>query len=94
MDFFVWHPGRIVVVALVFAVGFIVLVVLQGVNHRFRSWPFLVASALWGLYALWESIAMEKQWNIRVDLLLIYPALLAISVAAVVLSYRWKQPPE
>ncbi len=91
---FLWSPGRIVAVSLVFAAGYIAIIVRRDIHSRFRGWPPLVASVLWGLYAVWESIALEKKWNIRVDLLLIAPALLTISVAALVLSYRWKRPPE
>ncbi len=92
MDFFVWQPGRVAIVAGIFLALFVIFAVLSRSNHRFRSWPFFAVAALWGLYALWEWFAFEKRWNIRVDLLLIYPVLLAASIAAFVLSFRWKQP--
>lgn len=94
MDFFVWHPGRVAVVAGAFLLAFIACAVLERINRRFRSWPLFAAAALWGLYALWEWLALEKRWNIRVDLFLIYPLLLVASITALVLSYRWKQSQE
>jgi hypothetical protein len=50
-----------------------------------------VAALAWLLYAPYE-YAMHRRWlcsgecNIRVDLLLVYPALILISLAAVVLA--------
>jgi hypothetical protein len=94
MDFFVWQPGRVAAVAGAFLLAFIACVVLERINHRFRSWPLFAATVLWGLYALWEWLAFEKRWNIRVDLLLIYPLLFGASITALVLSYRWKRSRE
>jgi hypothetical protein len=94
MDFFVWEPGRVAVVAGAFLLTFIACAALERSNRRFRSWPLFATAALWGLYALWEWLAFEKRWNIRVDLLLIYPLLFGASVTALVLSYRWKQSRE
>jgi hypothetical protein len=94
MDFFVWEPGRVAIVAGAFFFTFIACAILERSNPRFRSWPILAAAALWGLYALWEWLAFEKRWNIRVDLLLIYPFLLVASITALILSYRWKQSRE
>jgi hypothetical protein len=92
MDFFVWNPGRIAVVAGAFLVAFLGVRLLQRANGRFRSTPLLVTAALWGLYALWEWRAMELGLDIRVDLLVIYPVLLIVSVAALLLAYRWRRP--
>jgi len=55
----------------------------------------LVAGAAWAwlLYAAYE-YGMKRRWlctgecNIRVDLLLLYPALLVVSAAAVVIALR------
>jgi len=42
---------------------------------------FLQAAPLfWGVYGIWECIAMSAGWNIRVDLLLIFPILLFITI--------------
>ena len=92
MDFFVWHPGRIAIVAGAFLLMFVAFAVLGRFNRRLRSWPFFAAAMLWTLYAFWEWFALEKKWNIRVDLFLIYPVLSGASIAALALSFRWKQP--
>ncbi len=93
MDFFVWRPDRIAAVAGAFLSLAVAVAVLARFDRRFRSWPLLAAAALWALYAPYESWAHRKGWNIRVDLLLFYPILLAVSIAALVGSYRWKRRP-
>jgi hypothetical protein len=56
------------------------------------------AGILWAAYAVYE-FGMQRRWlcsgecNIRVDLLLLYPILLAISVAAVVATVRAERAP-
>ena len=52
-----------------------------------------VAAIAWLVYAVYETamarrILCSGECNIRVDLLLIYPLLLALSLAAVVAAYR------
>ncbi|HEU5185680.1 MAG TPA: hypothetical protein VFU01_13995 [Gemmatimonadaceae bacterium] len=52
-----------------------------------------VAGALWLLYFLYEEgmrrrILCSGECNIRVDLLLIYPVLLGISIAAIIVARR------
>ena len=55
----------------------------------------LVAAVAWLGYTAYE-MAMHLRWrctgecNIRLDLLLIYPILLVLSVAAVVAALRWQ----
>jgi hypothetical protein len=53
-----------------------------------RSWTAIVASAAWAGYAGYEYLMLMRvlctgDCNIRVDLLLIYPALLLLSTVAV-----------
>ncbi len=62
--------------------------------HRIRRRPVVLAAAvLWLLYAGYE-LAMQRRWlctgecNIRVDLLLIYPVLALLSLAALVSAFR------
>ena len=58
----------------------------------------IVVGVIWLLYAAYET-AMRLRWlcsgecNIRVDLLLIYPLLLAATVAGVVSLLRARRPP-
>jgi hypothetical protein len=57
-----------------------------------------VAAVTWLCYALYE-YGMHRRWlcsgecNIRIDLLLIYPSLLAISAAALVVAVLRRRPP-
>jgi len=61
---------------------------------RARLTIALVTGLAWLIYAPYE-YAMLRRWlctgecNIRVDLLLIYPALLALTIATIVQSVRW-----
>ena len=94
-DFFVWHPERAGFIALVFLTAALLIVILQWrMKGRIHSWPCLAASISWALYAAWEWYATIKRWNIRVDLFMLFPALLVVSAWAVILSYRWKSPPQ
>lgn len=60
---------------------------LWGLGRRSRRRIAVGAGVLWGLYALYET-GLQQRWlcsgecNIRVDLLLVYPALLLSLVAA------------
>ena len=92
MDFFVWRPDRIAAVAGAFLILAVAAAALGRFNPRIRSWPLFAAAALWALYAPYVSWAHRKGWNIRVDLLLFYPILLAASIAALMGCYRWKRP--
>lgn len=61
-----------------------------------KRWPNLVAASLWGLYAAYESamylrILCSGECNIRIDLLLLYPLLLIISLLAIISSLRWRR---
>mgnify|MGYP006883060614 CR=1 FL=1 len=60
-----------------------------------RRWSCFIAGLLWSLYSLYESLMYLRilctgECNIRIDLLLIYPLLLALSVTASVQYYRKK----
>jgi hypothetical protein len=63
---------------------------------RKRPTP-IVVGVVWVLYAAYET-AMRLRWlctgecNIRVDLLLIYPLLLALTVAGIVSLLRTRRP--
>ena len=58
-----------------------------------RRWGVVAVGAIWALYALYET-GMQQRWlctgecNIRIDLLLIYPALLLLTVIAAVSLIR------
>jgi hypothetical protein len=69
---FVWHPARALIVGL--ALG------LLAFGFRNRGGGFLVlAAAAWGVFALLEFFAWRQRANIRVDLLVTWPALCLIT---------------
>ena len=67
--------------------------VFVGLYRLSRRRPAAVAAFAWLLYAFYE-YAMHRRWlcsgecNIRVDLLLLYPVLILLSLAAAVLAVR------
>ena len=76
---FMAFPWTVIIISVVFAVGW----------FKWRNKWFLIAGALWLLYAFYEYMMYLRIWctgecNIRIDLLVIYPLLLIVSVASVV----------
>jgi hypothetical protein len=73
----------------------IIGIVLIGLGRRRRPTAMIVGT-IWLLYAAYET-AMRLRWlctgecNIRVDLLLIYPLLLAITVVSIVSLLRTRR---
>jgi hypothetical protein len=58
-------------------------------GHRHSRWP-LAAAVAWAVYAAWEWLILVRtpEANIRVDLLLIYPALVLLSAWAIYRALR------
>lgn len=75
---FVAHPERIFAVASALLVMFLVL----GLFRRTWPWPLLWATGFWAAFALWEWVLLSQEADIRVDLLLIYPLLLLVTLWA------------
>lgn len=73
---FVGHPDRIAVVAMLFLVLFGAL---KTVRHSW-SWPVLWTAGLWVAFAIWEWSILVQEANIRVDLILVYPILLSVTI--------------
>ena len=71
----IWHPERIAAVA---GVLFILYLVLRSLR-RFRALPMLISAGVWAVYAPWEWYCKVKGYDIRVDLLLICPALIIVT---------------
>jgi hypothetical protein len=75
----------------------IIGVILVGLGKWLRRQTAVVAGGIWLLYAAYES-AMRLRWlcsgecNIRVDLLLIYPFLLATTLVGIVSLLRARRP--
>ena len=81
MDFFVERPERAFIVALAFGLCFLA----AALSRAKPAWPLAVPAAAWLLYGAWEVHLRGKGYNIRVDLLLIYPVLGGITIAGLVL---------
>ena len=86
---FVGKPLNIIVVATVFLVGYLALRFKTQSAGR-RHWLLLVAAVAWVLYAVWEFLVNVRtpEANIRVDLLVIWPALAILSALAIFRSFR------
>jgi hypothetical protein len=73
-------------------------VFLVGLGRARARRTAIVVGVIWLLYAAYET-AMRLRWlcsgecNIRVDLLLIYPLLLAATLVGIVSLLRARQPP-
>ena len=79
MAVFIAYPWAAIGVAAVFAV----------LHVRRHRWLLAVTAGAWLLYGLYEylihfQILCEAECNIRVDLLLIYPVLIVLSLAAII----------
>jgi hypothetical protein len=85
---FVMHPERIAVVAALFLLGYAVL---RWRGHL-RAWPLLVSAGAWGLWVPWELHCTAMGYNIRVDLLLLCPLLIWVTLWALIASFRLKSP--
>jgi hypothetical protein len=86
---FIAKPLNILAMAALFFTGYLALrFSAPGAGRRPR--PLLVPAVAWVLYALWEWLVhvLTPEANIRVDLLLIWPALAIISAWALFRSLR------
>ena len=84
IDLLVQNPLAIAVIAGIFFVAY--LVVHRALGHAQAGWLLLPGTA-WALWALWELniVLYSPEADIRVDLLLIAPLLLVLSVISIVL---------
>lgn len=85
----VGKPQNILVVAIVFLLGYLVLR-LSALSIARNPRPLLIASISWGLYSAWELLVQTKtpETNIRVDLLVMWPVLAILSVWALFRAFR------
>jgi hypothetical protein len=72
---FVGHPERVAIVAALFFIAYALAFVRARKVHRPRAWPLLVPALLWTLFVPWEAYCKAGSYNIRVDLLVIWPIL-------------------
>lgn len=84
----VHKPLNILIVAAVFGIVYAVRRTTAGAESR--TGVLLVAVAGWLLYAAWEWLVMTRtpEANIRVDLLLVWPVLLVLSVWGLVRAIK------
>jgi hypothetical protein len=86
MGWFVRNPERAFAVSCGFFLGYLVVRLFSLKSSSVRSWPLLAAAITWVLYALLEWVCTIKKDNIRVDLFLIYPVLLVVSILGLSMS--------
>jgi hypothetical protein len=71
----VWHPERIAVVAGVL----MLMAVCVSYARGHVAWPLVAVSVVWFVFAGWEWYCKLRDYNIRVDLLLIWPVLVPLT---------------
>jgi len=79
-DFLVGHPDRILGIAAAFGAA----------AWLFRRRALWLPAVAWGLYGIWEAavVAITPEANIRVDLMLIWPALLILMLVSGIRALR------
>lgn len=87
--FFVGKPLHITIVAVAFLFGHLMLrFSRKGAAHQTKA--LLAPAVCWGLYAAWELVVQIRtpEANIRVDLMLIWPFLLIVTVLSLLRVFR------
>jgi hypothetical protein len=84
LQLLVSRPDRMAAIA----GAFLALIVWLYYVRRRIAWPAVIGAAAWAAFAVWERYAMSRRWDIRVDLLIIWPAILAITVGCILFSFR------
>jgi hypothetical protein len=79
--FVVHKPLNLLIVGALFACIYFVLR-FSSLGEGRRPGFVLIPAVLWGLYAAWEWLVMTRspEANIRVDLMVILPVILAVSI--------------
>ncbi len=80
-NYFNWHPWRALGVSLIFWGLLLLCFILRAWWPQVRTLPLLVAASAWTLFGLLEYEAYRERANIRVDLLVTWPALLLVTAA-------------
>ena len=89
---FVCHPERIAVVAALFFIAYFIVRSKRksiGLDPK----PLLYPSICWTLFVPWEAYCKIQEYNIRVDLLLIYPLLMGATIAGIVKTKQKDKSP-
>ena len=75
------------IVTVILAGCFIFNLLSSGSTDEARfNWILGLAVLLWALYSCWETFLVDPQANIRVDLVVIFPVLLIVTIIGLV---RW-----
>jgi hypothetical protein len=80
LRFFVGHPERMALASVLFAGCFYMMTLLHREYPLFHNRQLLVCSAIWLLLAIWEGYCQLREYNIRVDALFVYPAIMIVSI--------------
>ena len=86
---FVQHPERIAIVSGIFFLCFLGVYLHNRKHVQFQHWLLLVCAAIWMLFATWEVHCNRMEYNIRVDLFLIYPVLMSFSAISIIINIRF-----
>jgi hypothetical protein len=78
---FIWHPARAACVGLAWLGVSLVL-------PKAARLPLLVAAVGWGVFAALEFEAWRERANIRIDLLVTWPALCILTAGCLALSLK------
>jgi hypothetical protein len=84
LQIFNGRPDRIAVVG----IAILVFVAWLYYVRRQVAWPAVPTAQLWFVFAVWEAYAKAAKWNIRVDLIIVWPVLLAATICGIVWSFR------
>ena len=86
---FVQRPLNILLVAVAFCAAYLLLR-FTGLGEGRHPGALLVPAAGWAIYAVWEGLVVWRtpEANIRVDLMLIWPLLLFVSIWFIVRALR------
>ncbi len=83
---FVWHPLRACIPACIFFLFAILLFARRDSSARFVPFLLAITGAVWILFGLNELVAKRHGWDIRVDLLFLWPSVLLLSLVAFTLG--------
>lgn len=82
------HPDRAYLVAALFAILFVASLLRSRTFKLRRHLAMLLAVLAWVLFGLNEQQAQAHGWNIRIDLFVTWPIVLAVSLAAAWTGFR------
>ena len=88
---FLWHPERIALVAALFFAAFVIALIQPKKHPRLNAWALLWPALFWGLFVPWEAYCKAGAYYIRVDLVLIYPLLVIVTIGGIIGAFKKKK---